>query len=149
MWQLDVPLSLVTVMIGSILVGVGVDFSIHIANRIRELSGGIDAIRTAAVGTGMSLAEAATVTSLGMMTAYQIPIPEIKPPDGVLILLWVAAAGALVLLPAIFIALEKARVTTVGGHSGLANKLGLSRKYVQAEDIVYDAVVVERSGDAW
>ncbi|DAC32826.1 MAG TPA: hypothetical protein D7I05_07365, partial [Candidatus Poseidoniales archaeon] len=31
MWQLDVPLSLVTVMIGSILVGVGVDFSIHIA----------------------------------------------------------------------------------------------------------------------
>ena len=37
MWQMDVPLSLVTVMIGSILVGVGVDFSIHIANRIREL----------------------------------------------------------------------------------------------------------------
>ena len=55
MWQLDVPLSLVTVMIGSILVGVGVDFSIHIANRIRELGGGIDAIRVAAVGTGMSL----------------------------------------------------------------------------------------------
>ena len=36
MWRMDVPLSLVTVMIGSILVGVGVDFSIHIANRIRE-----------------------------------------------------------------------------------------------------------------
>jgi len=150
MWQLDVPLSLVTVMIGSILVGVGVDFSIHIANRIRELGGGIDAIRTAAVGTGMSLAEAATVTSLGMMTAYQIPIPEIKPfLTVILILLWVAAAGALVLLPAIFVALEKVGVTTVGGHSGLANKLGLGRKHVQAEDIVYDAVVVERSGDAW
>ena len=44
MWQMDVPLSLVTVMIGSILVGVGVDFSIHIANRIRELGGGIQAI---------------------------------------------------------------------------------------------------------
>ena len=39
MWQMDVPLSLVTVMIGSILVGG--DFSIHIANRIRELGGGI------------------------------------------------------------------------------------------------------------
>ena len=46
-------LSLVTVMIGSILVGVGVDFSIHIANRIKELGGGIDAIKSAAVGTGM------------------------------------------------------------------------------------------------
>ena len=34
-----VELSLVTVMIGSILVGVGVDFSIHIANRVRELGG--------------------------------------------------------------------------------------------------------------
>ena len=44
MWQLDVPLSLVTVMIGSILVGVGVDFSIHIANRIRELGGGLSLI---------------------------------------------------------------------------------------------------------
>ena len=29
MWQMDVPLSLVTVMIGSILVGVGVDFNSH------------------------------------------------------------------------------------------------------------------------
>ena len=81
--------------IGSILVGVGVDFSIHIANRIRELGGGIQAIRTAAVGTGMSLFEAAVVTSLGMYTAYDIPIPEITPfITVILILLWVAAASA-------------------------------------------------------
>ena len=150
MWQLDVPLSLVTVMIGSILVGVGVDFSIHIANRIRELGGGIEAIRTAAVGTGMSLAEAATVTSLGMMTAYQIPIPEIKPfLTVILILLWVAAAGALVLLPAIFVAMEKAGMATVGGRPSMANKLGLGRKSPPVEDVVYDAVIIERSGDAW
>ena len=36
------------------LVGVGVDFSIHIANRIKEMGGGIDAIREATVSTGMS-----------------------------------------------------------------------------------------------
>ena len=41
----NTSLSLVTVMIGSILVGVGVDFSIHIANRVRELGGSLDAIR--------------------------------------------------------------------------------------------------------
>ena len=40
-------LSLITVMIGSILVGVGVDFSIHIANRIKEQGGTIEAIQTA------------------------------------------------------------------------------------------------------
>ena len=40
-------------------------------------------------------------------------------------------------------------MTTVGGRSGLANKLGLGRKAVAVEDVVYDAVVVERSGDAW
>ena len=89
MWQMNVTLSLVTVMIGSILVGVGVDFSIHISNRIRELGGGINAIKSAAIGTGMSLFEAAVVTSLGMITAYQIPIPEIKPfITVILILLW-------------------------------------------------------------
>ena len=148
MWRMDVPLSLVTVMIGSILVGVGVDFSIHIANRIKELGGGIPAIRSAAVGTGMSLFEAATVTSLGMFTAYSIPIPEIKPfVTVILILLWVAAASALILLPAIFITLEKMGIGAVSGGSGMAKQLGLvgSKEYsVDVMDAVLDDVV-----DAW
>ena len=148
MWRMDVPLSLVTVMIGSILVGVGVDFSIHIANRIKELGGGIPAIRSAAVGTGMSLFEAATVTSLGMFTAYSIPIPEIKPfVTVILILLWVAAASALILLPAIFITLEKMGIGAVSGGSGMAKQLGLvgSKEYsADVMDAVLDDVV-----DAW
>lgn len=148
MWRMDVPLSLVTVMIGSILVGVGVDFSIHIANRIKELGGGIPAIRSAAVGTGMSLFEAATVTSLGMFTAYSIPIPEIKPfVTVILILLWVAAASALILLPAIFITLEKMGIGAVSGGSGMAKRLGLvgSKEYsADVMDAVLDDVV-----DAW
>jgi len=150
MWQLDVPLSLVTVMIGSILVGVGVDFSIHIANRIKELGGGVDAIRTAAVGTGMSLAEAATVTSLGLITAYRIPIPEIKPfLTVILILLWVAAAGALVLLPAIFVAMEQAGYPPVASSNALARRVGLGRKQGSNEDVVYDAVLISEATDAW
>jgi predicted RND superfamily exporter protein len=149
MWQMDVPLSLVTVMIGSILVGVGVDFSIHIANRIRELGGGIQAIRTAAVGTGMSLFEAAVVTSLGMYTAYDIPIPEITPfITVILILLWVAAASALVLLPAIFITLEKMGIGAVSGGNNMAKKLGLIRT-AQASDDVMEAALVDDIVDAW
>jgi predicted RND superfamily exporter protein len=149
MWQMDVPLSLVTVMIGSILVGVGVDFSIHIANRIRELGGGIQAIRSAAVGTGMSLFEAAVVTSLGMFTAYNIPIPEIQPfITVILILLWVAAASALVLLPAIFVTLEKMGIGAVSGGNGMAKKLGLIRTH-QAGDDVMEASLLDDVVDAW
>jgi len=148
MWRMDVPLSLVTVMIGSILVGVGVDFSIHIANRIKELGGGIPAIRNAAVGTGMSLFEAATVTSLGMFTAYSIPIPEIKPfVTVILILLWVAAASALILLPAIFITLEKMGIGAVSGGSGMAKQLGLVDQVVYSVDVM-DAVL-DDVVDAW
>jgi predicted RND superfamily exporter protein len=150
MWQLNVPLSLVTVMIGSILVGVGVDFSIHIANRIKELGGGIPAIKTAAIGTGMSLFEAATVTSLGLVTAKSIPIPEIQPfIDVIIILLWVAAASALILLPAIFVTLEKMGIGAVGGPSGMAKKLGLGAVGTRNEIDVLDAALVDDVVDSW
>ena len=149
MWRMDVDLSLVTVMIGSILVGVGVDFSIHISNRIRELGGGLDAIRTAAIGTGMSLFEAAVVTSLGMFTAYQIPIIAISPfITVILILLWVAAASALILLPAIFVTMEKAGLGAVGGRSAMARRLGLGEKKKLDVDVL-DAALVDDVVDAW
>ena len=150
MWQLDVPLSLVTVMIGSILVGVGVDFSIHIANRIKELGGGIEAIKSAAVGTGMSLFEAATVTSCGMAAAYQIPIPELKPfLNVILILLWVAAAGALILLPAIFVALDKAGINPATSNNFLEKRTMNRKNTVVNQDSILEAVTVEDSGEAW
>ena len=87
-----VPLNLVTVMIGSILVGVGVDFSIHIANRVKELGGDLNAIKTACASTGMSLFEATTVTAAGMSCAFLIPIPAIKPFVAVIIVLLIIAA---------------------------------------------------------
>ncbi len=150
MWQMDVSLSLVTVMIGSILVGVGVDFSIHIANRIRELGGGIEAIRTSTVSTGMSLFEAATVTTLGMITAYQIPIPEIKPfITVIIILLWIAAASALILLPAIFVLLEELGIGSTGGANSMARKLGLGKVAARGDIDVMDATLIPDHGDAW
>jgi len=150
MWRMDVSLSLVTVMIGSILVGVGVDFSIHIANRIRELGGGIEAIRTSTVSTGMSLFEAATVTTLGMITAYQIPIPEIKPfITVIIILLWVAAASALILLPAIFVLLEELGIGSTGGASSMARKLGLGNISKRGDIDAVEATLIPDYGDAW
>jgi predicted RND superfamily exporter protein len=150
MWQMDVALSLVTVMIGSILVGVGVDFSIHIANRIKELGGGIEAIRTATVSTGMSLFEAATVTTLGLATAYKIPIPEIQPfITVIIILLWIAAASALILLPAIFVTLENMGVGSVGGSSSMARRLGLGELKHRGDVDIVEATLIPDHGEAW
>jgi hypothetical protein len=113
------------------------------------LGGGLDAIRAAAIGTGMSLFEAAVVTTLGMLTAYQIPIPAIAPfITVILILLWVAAASALILLPAIFVTLEKAGLGAVGGRSSMVKRLGLGQKKRLDVDVL-DAALVDDVIDAW
>ncbi len=146
-----VTLSLVTVMIGSILVGVGVDFSIHIANRVRELGGSIDAIRIACASTGMSLFEAVSVTILGLYSAYWIPIPAIKPfVDVIIILLVLAGISALLLLPAIYALLVKANISLSGGSSSMAKVAGLRRTLTKEEDEIIDATLVMRTADeAW
>ena len=141
--QGSVSLSLVTVMIGSILVGVGVDFSIHIANRVKELGGSIDAIRIACASTGMSLTEAVTVTIAGMFCAYYIPIPAIAPfIDVIIILLILAAISALILLPAIYSLLVKANISLTGGSNTMAKAAGLRRTLTREQGDIMDATLV-------
>ena len=153
--QMSVTLSLVTVMIGSILVGVGVDFSIHIANRVRELGGSLEAIQIACASTGMSLFEAMVVTSAGLMTAYLIPIPAIKPfVTVIIILLSFAAISALLLLPAIYATFVKQGWGLAGGSDAMRRKAGLaggSRAISAQIDAAesYDAVLLGNADDAW
>lgn len=148
--QGNVALSLVTVMIGSILVGVGVDFSIHIANRVKELGGSLDAIRIACASTGMSLTEAVTVTIAGMACAYQIPIPAITPfVTVIIVLLIVAAISALILLPAIYALLVKSNISLTGGSNTMAKAAGLRRTLTKEQGDVMDATLVMESQDAW
>ena len=123
-----VSLSLVTVMIGSILVGVGIDFSIHIANRVKELGGSLDAIRTACASTGMSLFEATTVTAAGLTCAYGIPIEAITPfVTVIIVLLIIAALSALLLLPAIYSFMVTSNLGLTGGASAMIQSSGLSQ----------------------
>jgi len=148
--QGSVSLSLVTVMIGSILVGVGVDFSIHIANRVKELGGSLDAIRIACASTGMSLTEAVSVTIAGMYCAYYIPIPAIAPfVDVIIILLILAAVSALILLPAIYALLVKANISLTGGSNTMAKAAGLRRTLTKEEGNIMDATLVMESQDVW
>jgi len=148
---LGVPLSLVTVMVGSILVGVGIDFSIHIANRVKEQGGTIEAVRVACASTGMSLFEATTVTAAGMTCAYYIPIDAIHPfVTVIIILLIVAALAALLLLPAIFSLLIKSNVSLTGGVETMVRTAGLRRAIARDEADSIDAtLLIGSSDDAW
>lgn len=149
--SLGVPLSLVTVMVGSILVGVGIDFSIHIANRVKEQGGTIEAVSVACASTGMSLFEAVTVTAFGLFSAYLIPIEAIKPfVTVVIILLIVAALSALLLLPAVFSLLIKANVSLTGGVETMVKTAGLRRAVAKDEADAIDAtLLLGASDDAW
>jgi len=130
-----VTLSLVTVMIGSILVGVGIDFSIHIANRVKELGGSLDAIRTACASTGMSLFEATTVTAAGLTCAYGIPIEAITPfVTVIIILLIIAALSALLLLPAIYSFMVTSNLGLTGGASAMVKSSGLSQVMIKRDN---------------
>ncbi|MDP6334533.1 MAG: hypothetical protein QF479_07860, partial [Candidatus Poseidoniaceae archaeon] len=66
----------------------------------------------------------------------------------ILILLWVAAASALILLPAIFVTLEKAGMGAVGGRSAMVKRLGLGKKKAIDVDVL-DAALADDVIDAW
>ena len=76
MWEplflvtLDIPLSPVTITVASIMIGVGIDYGVHITHRFREeLAKGLsknEAIEKSIEKTGLSLVEAAFTTCAGV-----------------------------------------------------------------------------------
>ena len=137
----------VTVMIGSILVGVGVDFSIHIATRIRELGGGIQAIRSAAVGTGMS-SEAAVVTCWACSLHTIFRFRKSRRSSRLSLFCSGLLLPCLILLPAIFITLEKMGIGAVSGSNNMAKKLDTDPTASVSEDVM-EAALIDDVVDAW
>ena len=89
-------------------------------------------------------------TKLVNASLIDIPIPEIRPfITVILILLWVAAASALILLPAIFVTLEKMGIGAVGGANGMARRLGLVEDMTHHIDDGMDASLVDDVIDVW
>jgi len=74
----DIALSPVTITIASIMIGIGIDYGVHITHRVREeLANGVskrDATKTAIEKTGLSLVEAALTTIFGMASIFFIGI---------------------------------------------------------------------------
>ena len=103
----NIPLSPITITIASIMIGVGIDYGIHITHRYREeLANGrsnIDAIKTSIEKTGFSLIEAAFTTSAGIAAILVVNISALNEFVYVIIfMVAVSVIAAAMLLPAIY-----------------------------------------------
>jgi hypothetical protein len=111
MWEpgflvtLRIPLSPVTITIASIMIGVGIDYGVHITHRFREeLAKGLDknsAIQNAIEKTGLSLVEAAITTSAGVAAIIVADISALN--EFVVVIIFMVAVSciaAAMILPA-------------------------------------------------
>ncbi|WP_439027906.1 efflux RND transporter permease subunit [Haloarchaeobius sp. DT45] len=79
MHLLDVPFNVVTGMITSLTIGLGVDYSVHVSERynheLAELGSAWDALEAAVTGTGGALASSAATTAggFGVLTVAILP----------------------------------------------------------------------------
>jgi hydrophobe/amphiphile efflux-3 (HAE3) family protein len=103
----DIPLSLVTISIASIMVGIGIDYGVHITHRFREELGRgipkIDAIKISIEKTGLSLVEAAMTTIAGVASIYFVNVPALRE-FGLVVILMIALSciAAALILPAFY-----------------------------------------------
>jgi len=102
-----IPLSTLTITIAAIMVGVGIDYGVHITHRVREeLAKGVskkDATSIAIEKTGLSLVEAAITTIAGVGSILFINIIALNQFVIVVIFMTsVSAIGAALLLPVFY-----------------------------------------------
>lgn len=103
----NIPLSLITISIAAIMVGIGIDYGVHITYRFREeLSKGAsreEAVITSIEKTGLSLVEAALTTIAGMFSIYFLNIPSLQEFVTVIVMMTaLSCIGAALILPAIY-----------------------------------------------
>ena len=101
--QFSGDLNLFSALIGSITVGTGVDFSIHITQRIRQKNFALDGPMWAAETSGWSFIEATTTMIMGLTAVFLVNIPSIR--EFILlimILLAFSAYGAIFILTSIY-----------------------------------------------
>ncbi|MEF8879534.1 MAG: MMPL family transporter [Candidatus Thermoplasmatota archaeon] len=98
----NIPISVVTISIASIMIGIGIDYGVHLTQRIREqLDEGYSktvATRNAIEKTGLSLVEATTTTVAGLLAIYVVNIPAMREFGTVVILMTILSCVAAVLL---------------------------------------------------
>ncbi|WP_198362069.1 hydrophobe/amphiphile efflux-3 (HAE3) family transporter [Thermococcus radiotolerans] len=136
MGLMNIPLDLATTTIGAMLIGMGIDYGIHVTNRYYEERGKGRSIEEAAeeavAETGKALLGAALTTIAGFAAMYLSSLPMLHHLATALILgLSLAALNAVVITPAVIILEEDIMkklkghyvVPEVRSHSGLVGKV--------------------------
>ena len=96
-------LNLFTAVIGSIIVGIGIDFGIHMTERIRERGLSLEGVRHGVATSGMAFVEATVTMIAGLSAVFLVDIPAIQEFILlVMILLVYSVLGALFILTAIY-----------------------------------------------
>jgi hydrophobe/amphiphile efflux-3 (HAE3) family protein len=102
----DIPLSLVTISIAAIMVGIGIDYGVHITHRFREEKGRglpkMDAIKISIEKTGLSLVEAASTTVAGVASIYFVNVPALQEFGIVIIMMIILSCIAAALILPVF-----------------------------------------------
>lgn len=108
--MLDIPLSVVTISIASIMIGIGIDYGIHITQRVKEeMAKGkskMDAVGDAIEKTGLSLVEAASTTVAGLIAVYFVDIPALQQFGSIVIIMTISSLIAAVFILPIFYSLK-------------------------------------------
>ena len=106
----DIPLSVITISIASIMIGIGIDYGIHLTQRVREGRAAgmskIDATKNAIEKTGLSLVEAAATTTAGLLAILVANIPLIQQFGIVVILMTLFSLVATILILPVFYSLR-------------------------------------------
>ncbi len=105
-------LNLFTAVIGSIIVGIGIDFGIHMTERIHERGLNIEGVRYGVATSGMAFIEATVTMIAGLAAVFLVDIPAIQEFILlVMILLVYSVIGALFVLTAIYTIIIRYRET--------------------------------------
>ncbi|NIC00966.1 MMPL family transporter [Halobacterium sp. R2-5] len=103
---LAVPLTLVTALLMSLTIGLGVDYNIHVTDRfVEELTSGLDpekALETAVIGTGGALVGSALTTAIAFVAILLHPSPQLQNFGTLVVLALLASfATAVLVLPSL------------------------------------------------
>jgi predicted RND superfamily exporter protein len=100
----NIPLSVLTISIASIMIGIGIDYGVHITHRVKEeMTNGLskyESTKIAIEKTGFSLVEAACTTIAGIVAIFVTNIQGLQQ-FALLIILMTAFSciGAALILP--------------------------------------------------
>ncbi len=99
----NVELSLITMMIASIIIGVGIDYSIHLTHGVMQRGLRLSSVSKSVESSGISFLEATTTEVVALSAALIVPIASVRSfIIMIMIMLVVSMLAALIILPAIY-----------------------------------------------